>query len=37
MLLAVDHPGGLLRREAGRQLAKQIQEALLLVFHFAPP
>ena len=36
MRLAVQHPGRLLRREAGRQLAKQRKEPMLIVFH-APP
>jgi hypothetical protein len=36
MRLAIQHPGSLLRREAGRQLAEQRKEPVLIVFH-APP
>ncbi len=36
MLLAVQHPGGLLRREAGRKLPQQGKETMLVVSHIIP-
>jgi len=33
MRLAIQHPGRLLRRQAGRKLAQKCQEMMMVVFH----